>query len=100
MPAWPETPPHLLEPSRLSLAIQRPALVSSMSSAPRPRSRCRVLRVVTAPGGRIQASHAGRRDRSRPGRVATERVVGPPLVTAEVSQELSAAVEYSESQPV
>lgn len=38
MPASPLTPPHLLEPSKLSLAIQRPGgvVVMIISSAPWP----------------------------------------------------------------
>ena len=32
-------PPHIWLPDSLSLAIHSPALVISMSSAPRPRSR-------------------------------------------------------------
>ena len=39
MPACPLTPPQVALSSKLSLAIQSPALVSSMSSAPRPRAR-------------------------------------------------------------
>src|SRR6266702_4750536 len=38
MPACPLTPPHRLAPKALSLAIHRPAPVTSMSSAPRPRA--------------------------------------------------------------
>ena len=39
MPARLASVPHWLVPSRLSLAIHRPALVISMSSAPSPRPR-------------------------------------------------------------
>ena len=38
MPAWPPTPPQTFEPWKLSLAIHKPAVVTSMPSAPSPRS--------------------------------------------------------------
>src|SRR5437016_6456 len=39
MPDSPDTKPHVWLSKALSLAIQRPALVTSMSSAPIPRDR-------------------------------------------------------------
>src|SRR5258705_13802232 len=98
MPACWATPPHWVVPFRLSLAIHKPALVISMSSAPRPRPRVGLKVSAPVVGDRPSIPRA----EMAPGPAKShpfgfcDHLSCPPKYAVLVS----AAVEYSESQPV
>ena len=98
MPAWPVTPPHWLLPLRLSLAIHRPALVISMSSAPRPRARVGLK--VSAPVAGLSPSIPGAEIAPGPAKSHPRGFCDHLSCPPKYAVPGSAAVEYSESQPV
>src|SRR6516225_4827466 len=107
MPAWPETPPQVAEPLRLSLATHRPAPVSSMSSAPRPRAREYSPAVLpefsssvppVAPG--VKPPMPGALTKPLPVWLQPLGLLAQRSDPATYTALESAATEYSESHPV